>query len=235
MAKKRVLILGAGLAGLSAAWHLQRRGIACQIFEKESEIGGLCRSKRIDGFTFDYDGHLLHFKHRYAFKLVKNLLGDNLIEHQRSAWVYAFGRYGQYPFQANLYGLPKSMVQDCLLGFINAYNNGSKRKDNHRSFYKWIMQTFGAGIARHFMLPYNKKFWTVPARELTCEWLDGFIPIPSLRQMIEGTLEESKRKFGYNARFWYPKKGGIEELPSAFGNQIKNIHTNCRITQINLA
>ena len=51
MAKKRILILGAGLAGLSAAWHLQRKGIDCCIFEKESEVGGLCRSKKINGFT----------------------------------------------------------------------------------------------------------------------------------------------------------------------------------------
>ncbi len=62
MAKKNIIILGAGLAGLSAAWHLQKRGIDCQVFEKESEVGGLCRSRQIDGFTFDCAGHLLHFK-----------------------------------------------------------------------------------------------------------------------------------------------------------------------------
>ena len=234
MAKKRILILGAGLAGLSVAWHLQKKGIDCQVFEKEAEVGGLCRSKNIKGFTFDYDGHLLYFKHRYTFNLVKNLLGNNLTRHQRSAWVYAFGRYGRYPFQANLYGLPKSVVQDCLLGFISAYNNGSKKTDNHCSFYEWIMHTLGAGMARHFMLPYNTKFWTLSPKELTCDWLAGFIPIPSLRQVIEGTIEESKRKFGYNAEFWYPKKGGIKHLSLALASQIKNIYTNCQVTEINL-
>lgn len=52
MAKKRILILGAGLAGLSAAWHLQRKGYNCRVFEKAAEVGGLCRSKRINSFTF---------------------------------------------------------------------------------------------------------------------------------------------------------------------------------------
>jgi len=73
MTKKRVIVLGAGLAGLSAAWHLQRQGIDCRVFEKEPEVGGLCRSKKILGFTFDYDGHLLHFKSRQAFNFVKRL------------------------------------------------------------------------------------------------------------------------------------------------------------------
>lgn len=120
MPKKRILILGAGLAGLSTAWHLQKKGIDCQIFERESEIGGLCRSKKIDGFTFDYCGHLLHFKHRYAFNLIKNLLGSNLIEHKRSAWIYSSGVYTPYPFQANLHGLPADIAKECLLGFIKA-------------------------------------------------------------------------------------------------------------------
>ena len=48
--------MGAGLAGLSTAWHLQKKGIDCRIFEKEPEVGGLCRSRRFDGFIFDYSG-----------------------------------------------------------------------------------------------------------------------------------------------------------------------------------
>ncbi len=112
MARKRIFILGAGLTGLSAAWHLQKRGIDCQIFEKEPEVGGLCRSKKIGGFTFDCDGHLLHFKHRYTLNLIKNLLKNNLTEHQRNAWIYAFDTYVHYPFQANLYGLPPSVVKE---------------------------------------------------------------------------------------------------------------------------
>src|SRR3989338_7951047 len=102
MPKKRILILGAGLAGLSAAWHLQKKGIDCQLFEKEPEVGGLCRSKKINNFIFDYSGHLLHFKHKYTFNLVRNLLGNDLLKHQRSAWIYSYGKCTRYPFQANL-------------------------------------------------------------------------------------------------------------------------------------
>ncbi len=232
MAKKRIFILGAGLAGLSAAWHLQRRNIDCQILEKEGEAGGLCRSKNIDGFTFDYDGHLLHFKHTYTFNLIKSLLGSNLVEHQRSAWINSYGRYSRYPFQANLYGLSLPIIKECLLGFIRASKNGQLWKEENPNFLYWINHTFGKGIARHFMVPYNTKFWTLPPQKLTCEWLDGFIPVPSLSEVVDGTIEESKRQFGYSARFWYPKKGGIEQVSAALASSIHGIHINCPIVEI---
>jgi len=233
MTNKRILILGAGLAGLSTAWHLQRRGLSCQIFEKEKEVGGLCRSKEIGGFTFDYDGHLLHFRQPYTFKLIKSLLGDNLVSHARSAWIYAFGQYGRYPFQANLHGLPAEIMKECLLDFIQTSKNGKAKKKNV-TFLDWINKTFGKGIARHFMVPYNSKFWTVPPQDMTCGWLDGFIPVPSLSEIIEGTVDDCQRQFGYNAQFWYLKKGGISQLPLALSNQIKNIHTNSQILEIDL-
>jgi protoporphyrinogen oxidase len=231
MGKKRVVILGAGLTGLSAAWHLQKNGAETLVFEKEPEAGGLCRSKKLGGFTFDYDGHLLHFKHRYTFELIKDLLKDNLSGHYKSSWIYSCGRYTRYPFQANLYGLPPSIIKECLMGFIEASQDGHKK--DTANFLAWINKTFGAGIARHFMVPYNTKFWTVPPEEMSCAWLDGFIPVPSLNQVIEGTIQENKKPLGYNAHFWYPKKGGISQVSSALSQGIKNIFYNSRIVQIN--
>jgi len=234
MIKKRILILGAGLAGLSAAWHLQRRNLDCQVFEKEKEVGGLCRSKKIDGFTFDCDGHILHFKQPYAFHLIKDVLGNNLVEHERNAWIYSHNRYSRYPFQANLYGLPLSIIKECLLGFIMASEDGHPEEKKNLNFSNWINYTFGNGIARHFMVPYNKKFWTISPYELTCEWLDGFIPVPSLSELVDGTIEESKRQFGYSAHFWYPQNAGISCVPLALASSIKNIHTDCSIVEIDI-
>lgn len=235
MTKKRVLVLGGGLAGLTAAWYIQKRGLDCHVFEKENDAGGLCRSKNINGFTFDYCGHLLHFKHRLAFNFIRRLLGNNLAEHKKSAWVYSYGKFTRYPFQANLYGLPEAVVKECLLGLIRPSGNNGKLKDkNNLNFLEWCNQAFGKGISRHFMVPYNKKFWTLSLKHLSCDWLDGFIPVPSLDQVIEGTLTDSDRQFGYNARFWYPKQGGINSVVLALANQIKNIHTCCQVTEINL-
>ena len=232
MNRKRVLILGAGLSGLSAAWHLKDKRFDSLVIEKEDEVGGLCRSKKAGGFTFDYDGHLLHFRHHYVFGLVRALLKDNLRKHDRSAWVYSHNRYLPYPFQANLHGLPSGVVKECLLGLMSASRNGRLKKSGN--FLEWIINAFGKGIARNFMIPYNSKFWTLPPQSLNCEWLDGFVPVPSFSQIIEGTLERSRCKFGYNAQFWYPKKGGIGQLSQAFASTLKNILTNSCVTEINL-
>jgi len=234
MTKKRIIVLGAGLSGLSAAWHLQERGMDCQVFEKEPGVGGLCRSKKIDGFTFDYDGHLLHFRHAYTFGLIKDLLGSNLSEHQRSSWIYLNGAYTRYPFQANLYGLRPEVIKECLLGLIEANKNGRHDKKESPTFLDWIYRTFGKGIAKYFMIPYNTKFWTLPPKELTCGWFSGFIPVPSLSQTIEGTIEENQREFGYNAHFWYPKNGSIAQVPLALASRIKNINTGCQVTRLDL-
>ncbi len=231
MRRKRIVILGAGLAGLSAAWHLQKKGIGALVLEKEPEVGGLARSKAVNGFNFDCDGHLLHFKRHDTFKLVKDLLGGNLKKHKRSAWVYACGRYIPYPFQANLHQLPAAVVQECLLGLAKAARDGLRQEGN---FLDWIYRHFGKGIARHFMVPYNTKFWTLPPERLSCEWLDGFVPLPTLSQMIAGSVEDTPREFGCNSTVWYPKTGGINQLALALAAGLKNIHTHSEVTEIDL-
>ncbi|MDD2928053.1 MAG: FAD-dependent oxidoreductase, partial [Candidatus Omnitrophica bacterium] len=178
-------------------------------------------------------GHLLHFNNRYAFDLIKSLLGSNLAEHQRSAWIYTHGRYIPYPFQANLYKLPKKVKQECLSGLIRAAGTSPRKQKNN--FLGWIEGNFGQGIAKNFLIPYNTKFWTIPLQEMTCEWLDGFIPVPSLSQMLAGAVKASKDRFGYNVKFWYPKKGGIASLSNALASSVKNIYTGCKVTGIDLA
>lgn len=233
MRKKRIIILGGGLAGLSAAWHLQKKGMECSVFEKEPQVGGLCRSKQSGGFTFDYDGHLLHFRHPYTLTLVKKVLDGNLQMHERNASIYSFDRFIRYPFQANLHGLPLAAMQECLLEYIKAQRNNHHLQGNN-NFSQWIHATFGKGIARNFMVPYNTKFWTLPPGELTCEWFEGFIPVPSLEQVIEGTVQESHAQLGYNIHFWYPKKGGIHQLALALVNQLHHVYTNQAVTELNL-
>jgi protoporphyrinogen oxidase len=232
MTKKKIVILGAGLAGLSTAWHLKQKGIKAAVFEKDDTVGGLCRSKQINGFIFDYDGHLLHFRDNYTLRLVKKLLKGNLVSHERSAWISNFGIFSRYPFQANLYALPKPIAWECLWKFIQA---SSSRVNHHQAnFLKWINATFGEGIAKHFMIPYNNKFWTVPLNQMTCAWTDKFIPQPRLEDIASGFFGKSKNGFGYNAIFWYPRKGGIEQLPQAFEKQIGDVYKHCGISEIDL-
>jgi len=229
MKNEETIILGAGLAGLSAAYHLKS---GYGLFEKDNEIGGMARSIYKDGYIFDYDGHLLHFKNKYAFNLVSELLNGNMAPHKRNSWVYSKGIFTRYPFQANFYGLPNSVVKDCLMGLIKARFLSASPSNLNGNFEKWIIKTFGQGIADHFMLPYNRKFWTIEPKELTCEWLSGFVPIPNLEDTVTGAISDNTKPYGYNSRFWYPVKGGISELVKGFSDRIKNVHVNKRAVAI---
>jgi len=224
------IILGGGLAGLSVAYHL---GGGYTIYEKEDRPGGLCRSDQLEGFLFDRSGHLLHFRNDYTRKLVEKLLKGNLISHSRRAWVYSKGVYTRYPFQANTYGLPAEVVADCLIGFIEAQRRDRITPNTRfKNFEDWILRNFGRGIATHFMLPYNEKMWTLPPRELTTEWLDPYVPRPSLKEVVLGALTEQEKPFGYNAEFSYPRRGGIEALVRALAKDVKPIFTGYRAERI---
>jgi protoporphyrinogen oxidase len=205
----KVVIIGAGLTGLSAAYHLEKRGFTDYVlFEKEKTVGGLCRSVVQDGFTFDYTGHLLHINDSYFRSLINNLVGiENFNAIHRKSFIYSHERYTRYPYQINLYGLPEATIADCIEGFVNKKTIRKKV----RSFPEWVQSNFGAGFARHFFLPYQRKIFAYNLHDITASWTGRFVPQTSLREMIVGALKDkTDDAIGYNAHFYYPKQGGIE-------------------------
>lgn len=214
-----ILIIGAGLAGLSTAYHLRRHPY--RLFEKEKEAGGLCRSYQKDGFTFDYTGHLLHFRQSAIKRMVEQLLAGQLDRHDRRSYIYSHQTYTEYPFQVNTFGLPPEVIRDCLMGFIATLTHpASAAQSAEPSFKQWILDHLGEGIARHFMVPFNEKLWQVPLEELTSDWVSWLIPKPALKDVINGALGIKDKAFGYNPSFLYPSRGGIGTLPNALLAQI---------------
>jgi protoporphyrinogen oxidase len=224
-----IVILGAGLSGLSAAFHLKAKKY--RIFEKEQEVGGLCRSVVHDGFTFDYTGHLLHLNHPYTQELLNELLPDSMLRHQRRAAIYLKGNYIPFPFQANLWALPKDLTRECLVEFIRAHSGKAR---GGVDFLSWVYQGFGLGIAKHFMIPYNEKLWKIPLSEIDLGWVERYIPRPTLEEVIDGALGINLKSFGYNQEFLYPRKGGIQVLPQAFITMIDTVHVGKRVESINI-
>lgn len=220
-----IVILGAGLAGLSTAYHLNiREGLPCRLFEKEREVGGLCRSYQKDGFTFDHTGHLLHFRQQQIQALVERLFMGTLVRHIRRSAVYSKQVYTDYPFQVNTYGLPPKVVRDCLLGFVATLTAPKRRKrEVQPSFKQWILENLGEGIARHFMVPFNEKLWRVPLEEMTADWVSWLVPKPDLHDVVSGALGIKDKAFGYNPTFLYPAQGGIGSLAAAFVPHIKEL------------
>lgn len=225
-----IVIIGAGLAGLSTAYHLGDR--ACRVLEKEKEAGGLCRSYQMEGFTFDMTGHLLHFRQAAIKTLVEGLLGGRLEKHVRRSFIYSHRTYTEYPFQVNTFGLPPEVVRDCLLGFIATLTSPSTTRPEDRSFKTWILDNLGAGIAEHFMVPFNEKLWQVSLDELTSDWVSWLVPKPELKDVVNGALGIKDKAFGYNPTFLYPARGGISALPESFLPGVRDIVYGAELVEV---
>jgi protoporphyrinogen oxidase len=232
-----VVIIGAGLTGLSCAYHLDRDYM---LVERELEPGGIVRTRvRLSAFLCDGTGHWLHLRNPYMKHLVNTLLPDGLVEYGRKAVIFSHGVFTLYPFQANTYGLPREVVLECLVGLLKAKHPddfGQKPETSPpTNFYEWIVRAFGEGIARHFMVPYNQKLLGVNLTEMMPAYAERFIPRPSTEDVLKGALGFSKESLGYNARFVYPREGGIGSLPRAFAKALKHPPVyGTDVTRVNL-
>ena len=226
MTQARTVILGGGLAGLSAAYHLKGEA---PLYEQQAGIGGLCRQVAANGFRFDAVPHVLHFQHDSTQACISRLLQGRLVSYARRAGVFCHGTHIRYPFQAHLFGLPAAVIDECLQGRRDAARNGGP---DTSTFERWILSSFGAGIAKHFMVPYNTKFWTLPPAQLTCEWLDGLIPFPTAEQTIRGASMADPSEYGYNVEFWYPSAGGLGAILDALREQIPSLQLGKRLARI---
>lgn len=219
----RHLVIGAGPTGLSAAYHLGLAGETdVLLVERGKRVGGWCRSIEEGGFVFDCAGHIMFSNDPYVLELYELLLGANLHWQNREAWIYSKGVHTRYPFQGSLHGLPPQVLEECLIGAIEARfgaidGNGLPRDlPPPSNFLEFIHRVWGAGIAKHFAVPYNEKLWTVPLDEIETSWLGGRVPLPDLAQMIRGALVPTPAPMGPNARFGYPLHGGFQALMDAF-------------------
>jgi UDP-galactopyranose mutase len=102
-----------------------------------------------------------------------------------------------------------------------------------RNFEEFIYKIWGAGIAKHFAIPYNKKLWAVPLSEMETSWLGGRVPMPDLEELIEGALSPSQKPMGPNARFGYPLRGGFQALMEGFLPHLKGqLRLNSRVSKV---
>ena len=229
----KVIIIGAGLTGLSTAYHLEEKGFFdYKIFEKEQEIGGLCRSVFQDGFTFDFTGHLLHCNDPYFLSFIKKIVGlETFSQVTRNSYIYSNKVYTNYPFQTNLYGLPENIITQCIEGFVTKPQSSKAAK----TYHEWVLQNFGAGFGKYFFFPYQKKIFAYDTHKLTCSWTGRFVPNTTLKQIISGALTPKTKNIGYNATFLYPKKGGIVSWVQKLAAQLINpIETNTCVKTVDI-
>ena len=217
------IIIGAGLSGLSAAYHL---GKDYRILERDGMVGGLCRSITSNGYIFDLAPHIFFTGSQYVNGLVNELLNGNLIRQRRRAYIYLQGTYVEYPFEVNLQGLPQEVINECIDGVRY------RMKIQPRNFMEWIRGAMGEGVAKHYMIPYNEKIWKYPLEEMSIDWVAGRVPSPSVEEMVKGAQGKREMEYGPNAYFLYPRLGGIGAIPNALAKRTENISLDSNVAEI---
>lgn len=202
---ERLVILGAGPCGLGAAWRLKELGCDdFHVFEMAPTAGGLASSFLDEkGFTWDIGGHV-QFSHYEDFDRVMDAtLPDGWFHHDRSAWVWMEDRFIPYPLQKNLWRLREESIQDCLRGL-------EARPSIHpQNFSDWMLASFGEGLCRHFMRPYNFKVWAHPSELMSYSWIGervATVDLAETRRLVES--RQDALSWGPNAKFRFPTAGG---------------------------
>jgi protoporphyrinogen oxidase len=231
-------ILGGGLTGLTLARLLHERGDRVIVLEAEPAVGGLCRSRNENGFTFDTGGsHIIFSKDAEVLAFMRRMIEGNEQRNDRNTRIFFKGSLVKYPFENGLYDLPPDDRFSCINGFVKtliAVENG--RIPPPQNFREWIYYTFGPGIAECYMVPYNEKIWKYPTEKMSLHWVDGRIPRPPVEDIIKSAIGIETEGYTHQAVFSYPLDGGIEALVDAIAAPVRPfVRTGFRVTSLKKA
>ncbi len=229
---QRIVIIGAGPTGLGAGYRLQELGHEdWVILEANDYVGGLATSFTDEaGFTYDIGGHVMFSHYQYYDDLVDKLMGDDYTELNREAWVWMEDRFIAYPFQNNIRNLEPRTVFECVNGLIEA----QRREHSPTNFREWVDAVFGAGIAEHFMIPYNFKVWATPAELMNYVWIGERVSVVNVEAILRNViLQEDQVSWGPNNTFKYPLRGGTGYLYESLRAFVEDhLHLNTPVASV---
>jgi protoporphyrinogen oxidase len=212
-----VAIIGAGPAGLTAAYLLTKKGYSVTVIEKDPVyVGGISRTVEYKGFRFDIGGHRFFSKSQEVMDLWNEILPDDFIQRPRMSRIYYEGKFYSYPLRAfealmNL-GILRSTL--CMASYLR-WKLAPKK--HVRSFEDWVVNQFGHKLYSIFFKTYTEKVWGMPCDEMSADWAAQRIKGLSLGAAV---LDGLKRSLGLNKRpndgmatktlletFRYPRQG----------------------------
>jgi protoporphyrinogen oxidase len=212
-----VAIIGAGPAGLTAAYLLSKQGLSVRVIEKDPVyVGGISRTVEHKGFRFDIGGHRFFSKSQEVVALWNEILPDDFIQRPRMSRIYYEGKFYSYPLRAfealgNL-GIIRSTLCMASFAWAKAFPN-----KNVKSFEDWTVNQFGRKLYSIFFKTYTEKVWGMPCNEMSADWAAQRIKGLSLGAAV---IDGLKRSLGLNKKpndgmetktlletFRYPRQG----------------------------
>ncbi|MGH9303240.1 MAG: NAD(P)/FAD-dependent oxidoreductase [Acidimicrobiales bacterium] len=226
----RVVVIGAGPAGLTAAYLLAKRGTRCTVLEADLVPGGIARTVERDGWRFDIGGHRFFTKVKDVEALWHEILGsDDLLVRPRLSRIYYGGRFFDYPIQIGnaLCGLGLLESLRCALSFLWVKVHHPKHQNSYEG---WVASRFGWRLYRKFFKSYTEKVWGIPATEVQADWAAQRIKTLSLSKALWNAvspLRGRRRVTSLIEEFQYPRLGPgmmwerVCDLVTAGGSEVR--------------
>jgi len=215
-ADRPAVVVGAGIAGLTAARELARRGVPVLLIERLPEVGGLARCFRYGDFTFDIGPHRFHTYSERALGLIREALGESYVLIDRCSSVYLFGRYHTWPLgTSSIFRLPPSVLLRCLGDLVLGRRGGKARTEGaDQSFEDYIVCRYGPTLYDVFFKGYTTKFAHCTPDRLHHSWASQSIHRATIdRRYQQGSLLDVLRiallPKPKVTKFIYPE-GGID-------------------------
>jgi len=222
-----ILIVGAGITGLSLASFLDNDNYL--IVDRDSEVGGYCKTTIRNGFVWDYSGHFFHFNNQQIKDYVLENIECDIKTVKKKSHISYKDRYIDFPFQNNIHQLPTNEFIECL---YDLYHRGNEKVN---TFTDYIINTLGHSICNKFIIPYNEKLYACDLNKLDYDAMGRFFPKPTMFEDLLSELRNNKKTESYNDTFIYPTGGSIEFVKSLYKRvNEKNVLLNTKIIGIDL-
>lgn len=221
------VIIGSGISGISAGYHLQKRGEKIVIYEKDNDWGGLCGNFTIDGFRFDRFVHFTFADEEY----IRNLFEESspTYAHPSISSNYYKGYWLKHPAQNNIAPLTVDEKVDIIKGFIN---RKTKSFDEIKDYEEWLRVQYGDYFAENFPFKYTRKYWGLEPKELETKWVGNRMHTPNIDEVLKGSYETQDKIFYYTSHMKYPKKGGFRSILNKCREGL-DIRFNKEVVEIN--
>ena len=222
-----VIVLGAGLAGISASFHVGHD--RCQVFEKNFYPGGHIRTEFLDGFTWDEGPHISFTKYPYVREMFEKNVDGEFLEYPVETTNYFHGHWVPHPAQSNLYAVPQPLREKCVKDFLAIRQSEEDYVPN--DYGDWLRFAFGDTFAHTFPSAYTRKYWTTEPENLSTDWVGKRMYFPSVEDVTEGAKAPLPQQTHYIKKIRYPRRGGY----MAYANRMvegSHIHYHHQLVRI---
>jgi len=237
-----VVVLGAGLAGLSTAYELAKAGHQVTVLERDSWVGGMATSWQTGEYWLDHGPHRFHSRDDKLIEHLYEVLDNEVVIRERLSRIYMQGKFFHYPLKAQnvLQNMPKGLMIKAIWDYLWIRFRQIFKPIPDSNFENWVLKRFGRTLYEMFFGSYTSKAWKMPCTEISADWASQRISQANLWDTIIKTLRPPKggEVRSLVSEFWYPQHGGIGQIGRKYGEKIRAmggvIHTEAPATRVEI-